>query len=669
MRKQRVPAIVTAMGVAVLGLTLAVSGCKRSGEAEPTTTEQADPAKVEAPKEGEEEAGEVVAERAPVGQPVYDPQDRLGTVGSPWKGAADAPVTIVEYSSYQCPFCGRVQPTLKEIAEKFPNDVRLVFKQHPLPNQANSGPAAEAALEAHAQGKFWEFHDLLLANQRAIARPDLERYAEQVGLDMNAFRQALDTGKHKERVQKDLADAGKAGIRGTPNFLINGRNVVGAQPFDAFATVIREEITATRELMAAGKSLAEAYAERLEKNLAAKPAPPAQPPQPDPAAKMSVPVGNSPTKGGAQPLVTLVEFSSYQCPFCARVRDTVTELMEQYGDDLQVVFKHRPLAFQANSEPAAKAAIAAQNQGRFWEFHNKLFDNQRELTPDNFLRWAQELGLDMDRFRADLESPATAARLAEDTTLADRLVAQGTPHFFVNGYRLRGAQPTDAFRAIIDREIKVAQALVAGGTPRGEVYARQQADAVTGAPPMIGGDRPGQPAAPAAPVKLEAGNSVAMGPSDAKVTVVEFSDFKCGFCGRLAEALAEVKPDYVDRVQFVSKQFPLGRWPESQKAAEGALAAHAQGKYAEFAKEVYANQRTFNDAMIFEIAGRIGLDMDRFRSELDSNHWADQVRKDTAEGRAAGVSGTPSLFLNGERIGGALSAEQLRAAIDRALAQ
>jgi len=227
----------------------------------------------------------------------------------------------------------------------------------------------------------------------------------------------------------------------------------------------------------------------------------------------------------------------------------------------------------------------------------------------------------------------------------------------------------DAFRNIIDREIRVAEGLIAGGAPRAEVYARQQADAITGRPPMIGGDRPAQPQRPAQPVKLEAGDSVAMGPSDAKVTVVEFSDLKCGFCGRLATALAEVKPDYVDRVQFVSKQFPLGRWPESQKAAEGAHAAHAQGKHQEFAKEVYANQRTFNDSMIFEIAEGIGLDMDRFRSELDSNQWADQVRRDTAEGRAAGVSGTPSLFLNGERIGGALSADQLRAALDRALAQ
>ncbi len=660
--RRHISTVATVAALSVLGFGF-VAGCKKEEKApEAPKNEQVAPAPEAAKAEGGAQA--VVAG----GAHQFDVGDKLGLAGAPVKGPADALVTIVEFASYQCPFCGRVQPTLKELETKFAGQVRFVFKQHPLPNQQNSGPAAEAALEAHAQGKFWEFHDKLMANQQAISRPDLEKYAAEFGMNVDALKAALDSGKYKEQVQKDVAIAGANGIRGTPNFLINGKNVAGAQPVANFATVITEEIDAMKKLMAGGKTLQQAYTERLTANLAAKPAAPAQPAQPDPAAKMFVPLENSPIKGGKEPLVTLVEFSSYQCPFCNKVRATTDQLKEQYGDDLAIVFKHRPLDFQANSGPAALASIAAQNQGKFWEYHDKVFTNQREITPENLTKWAQELGLDMAKFAADSASDATKARLKQDTDLADRLVAQGTPHFFVNGYRLRGAQPIEAFKAIIDREIAVSKGLIEAGTPRAGVYAKQQENAIKGPPPMTGGGA-AAPAQPTGPVDIKVGDSVAIGNKDAKVVVVEFSDYKCGFCGKLGQALSEVKPTYKDRVLFVKKQFPLGRWPESQKAAEGAIAAHAQGKYEEFNLAIYAKQREFNDAMLLDIAKEAGLNVEQFKADLDSGKYAAQVAKDQADGRAVGVNGTPALFLNGVKIGGALPADQIKAQIDAALAK
>jgi len=663
MRRQ-ISTVATVAALSVLGFGF-VAGCKKEEKApEAPKNEQVAPAPEAAKGEGA-----VTPPGAVAGAHQFDVGDKLGLTGAPVKGPVDALVTIVEWASYQCPFCGRVQPTLLELEKQFAGQIRFVFKQHPLPNQQNSGPAAEAALEANAQGKFWGFHDKLMANQQAISRPDLEKYAAEVGMDVDALKAALDSGKYKEQVQKDVANAGANGIRGTPNFLINGKNVAGAQPVANFASVITEEIDAMKKLMAGGKTLQQAYTERLTANLAAKPAAPAQPAQPDPAAKMFVPVGNSPSKGGKEPLVTIVEFSSYQCPFCSKVIATTDQLKEQYGDDLAIVFKHRPLDFQANSGPAALASIAAQNQGKFWEFHDKVFANQREISPENLTKWAQEIGLDMAKFAADMGSDASKARLKEDTDLSDRLVAQGTPHFFVNGYRLRGAQPIEAFKAIIDREIAVAKGLVEAGTPRAGVYAKQQENAIKGPPPMTGGGAAGAPAAPTGPVKIEVGDSVAVGNKNAKVVIVEFSDYKCGFCGRLGEALAEVKPAYKDRVLFVKKQFPLGRWPESQKAAEGAIAAHAQGKYDAFSLAVYAKQREFNDAMLLDIAKEVGLNVEQFKADLDSGKYAAQVAKDQADGRAVGVSGTPALFLNGVKIGGALPADQIKAQLDAALAK
>ena len=105
----------------------------------------------------------------------------------PMKGPANAKVTIVEFSDFQCPFCGRVMPTLQQIEKNYGNDVRIVFIHNPLPFHPNAEPAAEAAIAADAQGKFWQMHDKLFANQQNLTRPDFEKYAQEIGLDMGKF--------------------------------------------------------------------------------------------------------------------------------------------------------------------------------------------------------------------------------------------------------------------------------------------------------------------------------------------------------------------------------------------------------------------------------------------------------------------------------------------------
>ncbi|TVR02926.1 MAG: hypothetical protein EA398_06750 [Deltaproteobacteria bacterium] len=644
-------------GVAILALLAAsvlVAGCQR-GEVR--------------------DRAEAVQPQEAAAEELFDADDRLGLSDAALKGNPSAPVTIVEFSSYQCPFCGRVQPTLNQIAEEFGDDVRFIFLHHPLPNQQQSRPAARAAIAAQAQDKFWEYSELILNNQQSLNEANFVAWAEQIGLDMDRFNEDRNADWTNERVDADLAVAQRFGIRGTPNFLINGRSVRGAQPFDNFASVIREEVEATRALMDDGMSVGAAFGARLDENLregGAEPEAQQRPPQPDPAQQLQVPIGDSASKGGANALVTIVEFSSYQCPFCNRVRPTLDALQERYGDDLRIVFKHRPLDFQQQSEPAARAAIAAQNQGQFWEYHALLFDNQGQLGQGQplFERLAEELGLNMDQFRTDMTSDATTARLRADTQLADRLQARGTPHFFINGYRLVGAQPEEGFRTIIDREIEVARGLVNEGTAPGAVYETLMARADTSVR-MVGGDapaRPAEPAQPAQPVEFNTEGAPARGPADAAVTVVEFSDFNCGFCGRLSTTLNEVMPDYDDRVRFVSMQFPLGRWPISQTAAEAALAANAQGQFWEFKNLIYENQRSLNEGSFEQFAEQLGLNMDQFRRDMESNAHANTITAHRAQGQRAGVRGTPALFLNGRQIGGAIPADQLRSALDEALA-
>jgi protein-disulfide isomerase len=161
---------------------------------------------------------------------------------SPRKGSATAPVQIVEFSDFQCPFCSRVVPTMAQIQQAYGDKVSIVFRDFPLPMHQQATPAAEAAKCANAQGKFWEYHDKLFENTRALANDNLKQYAKDLGLDAAAFDKCFDSGQFKDAVQKDYQEGQKFGVRGTPAFFVNGRFVSGAQPFDAFKLIIDEEL-------------------------------------------------------------------------------------------------------------------------------------------------------------------------------------------------------------------------------------------------------------------------------------------------------------------------------------------------------------------------------------------------------------------------------------------
>lgn len=172
--------------------------------------------------------------------------NRIYTVSitdSPSKGPANAPVTIAEFSDFQCPFCGKVEPTLKQIEQVYKGKVRIVWKHLPLPFHKNAMPAALAAEAARSQGKFWEMHEKLFANQSALDLADLRKYASELGLNMAQFDKDLADIAKKKRIDDDAAEARALGITGTPGFIINGRLTTGAKPFEAFASMIDEELT------------------------------------------------------------------------------------------------------------------------------------------------------------------------------------------------------------------------------------------------------------------------------------------------------------------------------------------------------------------------------------------------------------------------------------------
>jgi len=167
-----------------------------------------------------------------------DKQAEIAADDAPAFGPKDAKVTIVEFSDFQCPYCTRAATAVKEIKKAYSDKVRFVFRQFPLSFHQNAHAAAQAALAAGAQGKFWEYHDKLFENQKALADADLEKYARELGLKMAPFKKAMKDGTYKEQVDSDIALGSAVAVSGTPTMFLNGKRVANATSFDA----IKDEI-------------------------------------------------------------------------------------------------------------------------------------------------------------------------------------------------------------------------------------------------------------------------------------------------------------------------------------------------------------------------------------------------------------------------------------------
>jgi len=170
------------------------------------------------------------------------PKIEVSVDDDPMKGNKNAKVTIIEFTDYQCPFCGRARPTINQVLDTYGKKVHYVLRDFPLDFHPQAKKASEAAHCAGDQEMYWEYSDILWKNQRALDEANLKKYAKQLKLVQEEFDQCLDSGKYTKEVEKDMADGVKAGVTGTPSFFINGQMLTGARPFEQFKEIIDLEI-------------------------------------------------------------------------------------------------------------------------------------------------------------------------------------------------------------------------------------------------------------------------------------------------------------------------------------------------------------------------------------------------------------------------------------------
>jgi len=592
------------------------------------------------------------------------------TAQDPTWGNPDAPVTVVEFSDFECPFCSRVLPSVEELKRTYgPGQLRVVWKNFPLSFHAFARPASEAAATVFAMGgsqAFWTFHDLAFAGQRSLGPDSFAAWAGQAGLAPAEFGAAMAAGRGKGKVDDDLAVGARLNVQGTPNFLINGIPLAGAQPADKFKAIIDAQLAAAKVLAASGVAAHDIYPTLCAQNRAAEK--PSQPEaeETEDGTIWSVPVEKEdPIRGPADALVTLVVFSDFQCPFCQRMETTLTRLRQKYDRELRVVWKDRPLPFHEHAIPAAvlaRVALDKKGPDGFWQAHDALFASQADLDEAALKSVAKQLGIAFKDVEKALADGRYQPFFDTGEDLSQGLGARGTPTSFVNGYRVVGAVPYEKFVAVIDTQLARAKAMVDAGQPRAALY---HAIAKAGKEP----DGPERKQ-----VDPPTDDNPSKGAPGAQVTVQIFGDYQCSYCMRTLPTLAQLEKKFAGRVRFVWRNYPLAFHNNAALAAEASQEVFAQKgatafwKYHDLlfeAQMVGGLERPNVEAL----AKKVGVDMNKFRAALDSRRHKALVDRDVEAANKAEIGGLPAFLINDYYVSGAQPFAVFERVVSRALAK
>jgi protein-disulfide isomerase len=515
---------------------------------------------------------------------------------------AQPAITVVEFSDFKCPYCAKMVAVLDQLTQAYPGKVRLIVKDFPLPIHPGSELAHEACLAAKAQGKYWEMYHLLFANQQRLQKSDLLDYAKQLQLDVPKFENALNTHYYKAEIEDSRAEGLAIGVTATPTFFVNGHKLTGAQT----SAVLKRQVEEALGMVT-----------------------PAAPKEAGSKGEETV-VANAPVRGSPDAVVSITEFADFQCPYCASARSSLDQVLREYPHNVKLVFRSFPLDFHPDSMLAHRAALAAREQGKFWEMHDLIFSHQRAMKRDDLFSMARSLNLDMDRFAADLQNEKLQHEISADREEGKRQGVDGTPTFYIDGQQMVGAASVADFERLITRS------LVAKGV---------QPDKV--------------------PIVAEAGP--ARGSEHAPVTVLWYSDVTSPLAITADHLMDQLLQAYPQQVRVVYKNRPLEFHHDAALAHQALVAAGAQGQFWPMHRALLAHQNALSATDLMGYATDLGLDTNRFLADLTSQTAHDQVQNDISQAREAGVNGVPVFVVNGTRVDGVQPFSSLKAIVDEQL--
>lgn len=408
----------------------------------------------------------------------FDPAQtyRVERGAAPAEGPRDAPVTIVEWSDFACGYCARAQPLLTQLALLYPGQIQVVHRTFPL--DSDDTLAAQAALAAHAQGRYAAMRERLFARRGRVDRIDVELIAQQLGLDMVVFRGALDSQVYAAAVRAD-EEAGRAlGVSGTPAFFVNGRPVIGAVPLRSFVELVETEVARALQPAHRGQSYEARVAQGLPAaELVSEPVDVTFDFSQDARYRVGLGLPGH-VDGPANALVTIVAWTDFECPFCSRHAPVLRALREHYRDQVRIAVRHFPLPSHRHAVLAAEAAVEAGRQGHFAAFHDALFAYRGELSEAALLSVAAEVGMDVPRLRDALHRHVHREAVLADAASGAALGVDGTPMLFVNGQPISGAKPYEQMQRVIDAHLSAARTAMAHGIAADDIAGLALASAI-----------------------------------------------------------------------------------------------------------------------------------------------------------------------------------------------
>jgi protein-disulfide isomerase len=442
------------------------------------------------------EGGQRIQEDEPPLSPTVAPPGPLSALsvprgargGAPALGAEHPKVVIFWLDDLSTPDTAGVLPTLARLIQEHPETVQLVWHSGPPRAPDEHRRAALAARAAYQQGRFWEFLELLHSAAEATDEEILVRYAERLALDRAQFDADRADAATARRVAEELAVVAALEVAAAPTFFFNGRALVGVRPYEDFHALLAEAELYADQALAAGTALpalhdalatlqhpqgqrfVQLLVERRSPDRVVAPPPTGPSPSADDTVWYVPLAPDSPQLGAADPIVHLVVFADFACPFTQALVPTLQAALALFPEDLRLEWRNNPRESDGDGWLAAEAALVAHSVGRFWELAPVLLDNQGALARADIDRYAADMGLDLRVFGHALDARVYRERVAADRALAERLQIRATPQMYVNGRALAGARPLDEIRALVAEEMERAERLMARGAARRSVY-------------------------------------------------------------------------------------------------------------------------------------------------------------------------------------------------------